>query len=815
MRAKRFWILFVLCELLTTALSAQKVQKPEVQAAVRVIDGLKDRSLYDLAEIFIDDQLKAEYLNSIDKSFIVLEQIQVSVSKAITSTSDQRETAWNAASRIASVYQRTNPNHPRLLLVLVEDALVNLANGKLIQQEIAAEIVASDRARLALEQFRIATFKFSKIEKAIEKTIPVARNESTDDGKLSQQELINLKNNVHYRLAAIDLAKAQLFAPDDKLNRIDALNQVLFRLQEVITQSNAELPLWWNAHISKAKCLRLMKKPDQFNQLIERLPKKKINSQIVEDLLIERVQAAVDFGWNKTWIGLAKEFVKIQNPNPLLQLAALKMLMAEANRSDETVKKQRLTQATNLVKQIESSQGPYWGRRAEILLVGSVTPNAGDVVATSDFEILIRQGDAAFRKSNFADAIKAFSKASKFAVETERAQPALATTVRLAQCHEQLMQHQQAADRLFAVAVQFANAKSSDAVYLRDCWNLGKVTGSDEVLIGRLQNQIAQWPNSTSTDQARLWLGNAFQKQKNWEKATDAYLSLPFGSSLFPVALPQIDSCVTQWSANVREDGGDWKNENIKLGKMLHPKWQPIDQYNDIKQQLMVMFVKAGLSTNAMTPNDSWVFLELVTNESKIEPLPKTKVWKIIVEAKLSTDKQKLMDLIQQFPNDPKLLKECLLGLKKCLSKKELIGISDSIAMICNKATVEKNSIDFEFWEIEKAIAESQSKNSNSSIDTLAALTKRHPTSLRIQLAYARLLTKKSKDDAIHQWRRLAAKVKKESDPWYEAKYNVVELMVAAGQKEEAVKLVKYLAVTTASWKKSNWKMKFEKLVKK
>ena len=66
----------------------------------------------------------------------------------------------------------------------------------------------------------------------------------------------------------------------------------------------------------------------------------------------------------------------------------------------------------------------------------------------------------------------------------------------------------------------------------------------------------------------------------------------------------------------------------------------------------------------------------------------------------------------------------------------------------------------------------------------------------------------------LKQWRRLAAKVPKESESWYEAKLNVVIQMIKNDQRAEAQKLVKYLEVSTPSWQQSEWKVRFENAVK-
>ena len=786
-------------------------QKPdsEVESTVKVIRGLRDRRLFELADKFSKEQLKSANIAEPDKALIVLEEIQTQVSKAIATTGQTRNSAWIQAEKIAADFSRNNFNHPKLLLVQVQDALTHASRGSLIQQEIEVEIATKNNAAQALEQFRSATQKLTRVEKAIEQRIPKAASVSGDSGELTQTDLVNLKNNVRYRLAKTNLAKAQLFDPQDRLNRIDTLNQVLSRLDEVVTQSNSDLPLWWDAHVSKARCLRLMQKPRQFSELIDSLPKKELTSE----LLTERVLAALDFDWTEKWLKLRQLFSQINKPTPHLQLAFLKMVMSQASRSKESDRSKFQTQATDLVKQIENDHGPYWGRRAEILLIGSVSPNSGDAVAASDFEILIRQGDSAFRKSNFADAVKAYTKAANFAVQQNRAKQALAVSVRLAKSHEKLKQHEQAAQQLFQVANRFRNEDLSAAVHLRGCWNLA-TAGLDQELVAALQNQIALWPVSTNTDNARLWLGNALFKQRQWEAAIEAYLSIPWESDHMTAALSQSKSCVNQWSSQVLANGGNWESENQTLRELLREKWAPSDQYNELKQQWMLILVQTGLASNAMTAQSAISFLDFITTESNHEPLPKLRIWRIVALAKNSVDAIELTDQIKELPNDHVLMKELLLGLQQCLSKRQQVEISAAIRVICDKAVVAGKTKDVKFWRIENAIAEAQTDGSSSGTEALATLVEKYPKSMRIQLEFARVLTKTNDAKAIGQWRRLAKKVKKESDAWYEAKYNVVQLMIASGQKAEAIQLVKYLEATTSNWKESTWKRKFSQLIR-
>ena len=102
------------------------------------------------------------------------------------------------------------------------------------------------------------------------------------------------------------------------------------------------------------------------------------------------------------------------------------------------------------------------------------------------------------------------------------------------------------------------------------------------------------------------------------------------------------------------------------------------------------------------------------------------------------------------------------------------------------------------------------------------SLVEERPRDVTILLARARLSTRiglgqrpvRSKRP-LELWRGLARQLKPETDQWFEAKYNVARLLVAAGEEKKAAQLVNYLAALPAGRSKSSFASQLTELQRK
>ena len=223
--------------LVLTNVAWSQSESRETQQTVKMIRGLRQRSLFDLADQFASLELESEQIPQLEKATVLNELIRTKVIQAASLTATQREEVWTRAHFLADDFLKKSPEHPRRLLVQIQDALTFFAQGNLIGQEIAAEIQPSEKRTEALQYFRNANKLFAAVDKEIENQLPLARSQSPTEETLTTEQLVNLRNNVRYQMARVSLSRAEMYATNDKLNRIDALQQVYSRLDRLIRKN--------------------------------------------------------------------------------------------------------------------------------------------------------------------------------------------------------------------------------------------------------------------------------------------------------------------------------------------------------------------------------------------------------------------------------------------------------------------------------------------------------------------------------------------------------------------------------------------------
>ena len=194
-----------------------------------LIEGLRSRRLFDLAELHCRQILASPSLAPTEQASLTIELIKTQTARAILSSGPERESAWQDAQESASDFLTRYPDHPRKFLVQIQSALGHLSQGQLLLQELSAEIVPESARDQAIQQLRTARAELSDVQRKIHNEIPEQRGRTLGEDELSVPELLTLNNNVRYQLAIANLNRAMLYGEKDRLNRIDALNNVLAR----------------------------------------------------------------------------------------------------------------------------------------------------------------------------------------------------------------------------------------------------------------------------------------------------------------------------------------------------------------------------------------------------------------------------------------------------------------------------------------------------------------------------------------------------------------------------------------------------------
>ena len=192
-----------------------------------LIEGLRSRRLFDLAQLHCRRLLESPSLTPTEQASLTIELIKTQTARAILSSGPERESAWQDAEESASDFLSHNPDHPRKFLVQIQSALSHLSNGQLLLQELSAEMVPESAREQAIQELRRARAELSDVQRGIDNEIPEQRGRTLTEDELSIPELLTLNNNVRFQLAIANLNRAMLYTDEDRLNRIDALNNVL------------------------------------------------------------------------------------------------------------------------------------------------------------------------------------------------------------------------------------------------------------------------------------------------------------------------------------------------------------------------------------------------------------------------------------------------------------------------------------------------------------------------------------------------------------------------------------------------------------
>ena len=360
----------------------------EPSADQRFLAGLRQRGLYQLAEKYCDEELGKPELSATRRAELTVELSLVLAERAAGSPPAGRAPLWERAWQVTEDFAREHPDHPRLIQVRLQGALGLLAHGELARQE--AEL-STDRQRLlepARAQLREAIRRLREVEKAVEQMLRRPDREGPAvEGGLSARQLESIQDSVRYELARAYRNQGQCYGAGSD-DRADALIQAGAVL-DPLARLDTEHPLAWRSRIDQIVCYRLLEDYPKAAQKLSALAAQKPPAEIALRARAEQLRLALAENKLQEAVTLASAGRQIDGvTSPELDLAVLQTCIAgwrtarQANRNDEA--EQWYTRAVGQVRLIEREHGPYWMRRAETLLAGSVggSPEGSDLATT-------------------------------------------------------------------------------------------------------------------------------------------------------------------------------------------------------------------------------------------------------------------------------------------------------------------------------------------------------------------------------------------------------------------------------------------------
>ena len=799
--------------------------------------GLRSRMLYDLADRYCDEQLARKELAAVDQANLWVEKVQTQMARAIQTPPSERPEAWNRARQLAESFAAENPGHPRQLLVRVQAGLASLAEARLVLQELAVQAGPANGRADALERLRAARSEFEEILRELREALPAAPTRRDDSGRLTSLQLQALQANLEFQIGTCHLLRGELYDASQMADRLDAFSSAEKSFESVLRVTDAEGGLWYSVQLERVEVARLLGERREAGQRLGNLDVAKLPSNLRPGYWEQKLELATTLGEIRKQL---EQVASLVERNPQLELAGLRAVLRAAALADEKERNRWLDSAAEWTRQIETRYGGYWGRLAELTLVGATGSEANSPVtpvapatppansSAGAIEILIRTGDNAAREQRGEDALRAWRKA----IATAQAGPhseavwrmVLQAHLKVARILEERKAFREAADELLkGVGLQPQN-ELAPWLQLQAAWCVAQTaTGSSEALSEYrrlLEQHVQQYPQAATLNPALLWLARLEGTAGNYRRAADLYLRVDSACEQAVAAAAELERVSRVYLESLSEQPDRARSEARSLSDAIVAKFSAATSGklvagSEATRGLLLTAGAIGLRYDTLKPAQlaEWLGNSLVGISGE-EP------WRQVASAyqlaALAADEQqrgRALELVRSLGEAGPL--ETALDLLEPVAARHPVANPVRLAVIERLLQVAgEGAADPSDLRLRQAAIWEAAGEEAKALASLEQLAEQLPRRLDVQLRLARALARNPERQtaALSQWRRVSAGVKDRSDEWYEAKYQVARLLLESGQKAEAKKLLDYLSVVPPGWSDSKWKQQFDAL---
>ncbi len=806
-------------------------------AEQRMAAGLRARMLYDLADLYCAERLQRGELSAIDEANLVIETIQTQTARAISTPPAERAAAWERAQTLGTAFLAAHPEHPRRLLIRVQQGLAGLAEARLALQELAVRAETGVTSELALERLRAARSEFDAILRELRSELPAAPAKRDDSGRLTNLQLQALQANVEFQIGSCHLLRGELYDQDKLADRLDAFSSAEKSFDNVLKVTDAEGSLWYSVQLERVEVARLLGEREQARQRLASLDLQKLPQSLRSGYWEQQLELATA---PQDVSRLLSEAARLEERSPQLELAGLRAVLRVANLAPESDRNRWLNLAAEGTRQIETRYGGYWGRVAELTLVGATGADSAEpALSTSPetrpantsagaIEILIRTGDNAAREKRAEDALRAWRKAIATAEEGPQSEATwgqvLQAHLKISRILEERQAFGEAAKELLGGVELQPEHRLAPWLQLQAAWCLAQVAaGSPQALSEYrqlLEQHLQKYGKEPTRNPALLWLARLEGSAGSYRRAADLYLqvdptseqALASATELARVNALYLQSLVAQPDRARTEAKSLSDAIAAKLAEVTGGKWLA---QSAATRELLLAVASLDLRFDTLPAGQlrSWL-------ENNLAGLAADDPWRERVTAYLSAalaseelQRGRALELVTTLQSTANL--ELAAELLESVSARNATANPIRLAVIERLMKVASESgLDSTELRLRQAAIWEAAGEAAKAIESLEVLATELPRRLDVQLRLARALAKASDRQAaaLAQWRRVSAGVRDRSEEWYEAKYQVARLLLESGQVAEAKQLLDYLSVVPPGWGESKWKPEFDAL---
>lgn len=800
----------------------------------RFAEGLRQQRQFEQAESYCRQQLSSGSLPERARAELTLELIRSCAELAADTPPEDREPVWQRARQAAVEFQRRSPDHPRGILVRMQDALTLVVRGELHRQEAELLVDAASALEAARSALREAARSLEQLDAELTREIPLRHREKPKGDELSAAELIRLQNQLHYQLARVYRNRALCY-PADSDDRVAALTAAVEQLNKPLLAITARDPLIWPIRLDLAVCFRLLGQASEAEQILREIADSDALAAIRLEARAERARLELDRRRPREALAIFAEARQIAGQGSAeLEYAYLETCLAlwrsAASDGDDAQANTWRDRAVQTAAALETAFGPYWGRRGDLLLVRTI----GRSHAGGDVQLLTRAADDLYRRSQWSEAVAAYEQAGEAAQTAGDAQTAFQLRYKAALVCQQRGEHGEAQMRLRRLALDLPAQPEAAQAHLLAAWNAAQAVRSDPSLLDDyakvLDEHLAQWPAGTTADTARIWLARVLESRQQWRPAAEAFQAVSRQHPEHEQAFRDAARC---WSQAVQRAGGEGEAAGLAraaadafarltpaAGETQKP-WTPLDRF---------CAVQAATWLIDSTPDGYAQAERVLASALDGTPLPDP-VW--------TTQAQTLLIIALAGQPTRRSLAEQRLQRARIETPSQLFRILEGLAQILasqehragDPLTRLQRQVAQGLWErrdqlpaerlprLERLRAQAllSAGGGQAALEAYAQLAQRYPDDGEIQRTHAQLLLdgtdRRSWEQALQAWRKIAARSRPATDDWYQARYAIAAALIRLGQHSEAAARIRYLQALPPGLQNTLWAARFQQLL--
>jgi tetratricopeptide (TPR) repeat protein len=793
---------------------------------VRTVRGLSERRLYELARSHAESSLKTAG-NDLEKARLAAALIDVLTREALTSAGELRQSSWDRATRRALELEQELSGKPGGLLVSVQTPLIDLARLEQIVREIEIG-QAGDEERVAARDLSV---RIQRDIDSVKARLLEALNQTTGsrrDGDLDAAALRGLRYNLEYQGARALILGGELYGKEDQTSRIDVMAQAESRLLECAQSIGPGQPLWWSIQADRLRAARVAGNRRLFANVVSSLPSgipdQYSRNRLNTELILDRVET----GDYKEALALAGEEITATT-SPDLDVSRLRLFIAisQSSAADSKTWQQK---ALDLTARIEASHGPWWGRRASLLVVGI----AGSSGGSGNLDLLVRVASEAQQKRSWPEAIAALDAAVVQAEADNNQELAASLAFRAAAIEQEQEKHGEAAKRFEAISIKYPEWPRASSAHLMACWNLARIVSTDaesaESYQRALEHHIQTWPMTSGADQARIWLSAMFQARQQWKESLVLLANVSRSGSTYPEALERILQLIPFYlSSQGNRNGNDDELLN-QLARTLETSLRKAEEVPAITADVPSPRF-AELATLAAL---RWVYgvdgaldtgdelVAQLTDPAHAPLSDRARALLVIRSAWNGVDAAANIGKLQEIRLDVASQEMLRTGLAGDYSAspppgtchETLLAAANLLATQIDAAGKRTRYL----WDQSRVKALIAVDHSDG-LEKVRSIAGQYPSDMAMQLALGRYWHPLAMRDsaqiagALGHWRKLASGIRPNSPEWFEAKLCVARLLAASGKTADARRMLEYMQAVPPGWKNSSLAAEFDQLL--